>query len=114
MAEGLASFKSAVAECSQMIPFDILYQFQALVQNGYLLPYTARNLLLRLQRSKSYGAPTRVDDVEKTESRPSVARFPFSPLAVKSKILSLLTQILNELWSNGLIIAHSLPSPAVL
>ncbi|KAI0909356.1 RNA dependent RNA polymerase-domain-containing protein [Ustulina deusta] len=83
MAEGLASFKSAVAECSQMIPFDILYQFQALVQNGYLLPYTARNLLLRLQRSKSYGAPTRVDDVEKTESRPSVARFPFSPLAVK-------------------------------
>ncbi|KAI1424802.1 RNA dependent RNA polymerase-domain-containing protein [Xylaria sp. FL1777] len=85
MDEGLTSFKSTVVKCSQTgIPFDILYQFQALVQNGYLLPHTAQSLLLRLQRSKSNGTPTRVDDVEKTEPGPSsLARFPFSSHAVK-------------------------------
>jgi hypothetical protein len=45
MKDGLEAFKSTIRECSQTIPFDILYQFQALVQNGYLLPHTVQNRL---------------------------------------------------------------------
>ncbi|KAI0550393.1 RNA dependent RNA polymerase-domain-containing protein [Xylaria curta] len=51
MAGELASFKSAIVKYSQTIPFDTLYQFQALVQNGYLLPHTAQALLLQLYQS---------------------------------------------------------------
>ncbi|TGJ87234.1 hypothetical protein E0Z10_g1521 [Xylaria hypoxylon] len=108
MAEGLTSFKSAVTKCAQTIPFDILYQFQALVQNGYLLPHTAQSLLLRLLKSKSHDTPTRVEDVEMTEPETSMARFSFSSRAVKK----LFSQIpfpgphveaenfdTNEIWS---------------
>ncbi|KAI0537726.1 RNA dependent RNA polymerase-domain-containing protein [Xylaria digitata] len=83
MAEGLGSFKSTVTRCSQTIPFDILYQFQALVQNGYLLPSTAQSLLLRLLKSKSHDAPKRLEDIEMTEPEASLMRFPFSSRAVK-------------------------------
>ncbi|KAI1754947.1 RNA dependent RNA polymerase-domain-containing protein [Xylaria castorea] len=106
MAEGLASFKSTIVGCSQIIPFDILYQFQALVQNGYLLPHTARNLLLQLY--KSYVASRRVANTGTTESGNVLARPPFSAHAVKK----LFSQIpfpgphteatmfdVNEIWS---------------
>ncbi|KAI0513140.1 RNA dependent RNA polymerase-domain-containing protein [Xylaria bambusicola] len=85
MAKGLASFKSTIAECSQTIPFDILYQFQGLVQNGYLLPHIAQTLLLRLQMSKSGDIPTTVQNLGKAESGASLAatRLPFSSHAVK-------------------------------
>ncbi|KAI0469337.1 RNA dependent RNA polymerase-domain-containing protein [Xylaria cf. heliscus] len=81
MAEGLASFKSTIVGYSQTIPFDTLYQFQALVQNGYLLPHTAGNLLLRLY--KSAAVPKRFEKAETTESGNSWALFPFSAHAVK-------------------------------
>ncbi|KAI0420341.1 RNA dependent RNA polymerase-domain-containing protein [Xylaria grammica] len=83
MVEGLASFKAAVTKCAQTIPFDLLYQFQALVQNGYLLPATAQNLLLRLLSNKSHDTPTRVGGAETVEHEASLARFPFSSHAVK-------------------------------
>ncbi|KAI1281576.1 RNA dependent RNA polymerase-domain-containing protein [Xylaria sp. FL0933] len=84
MSEALTSFKSAIGKCSSTIPFDILYQFQALVQNGYLLPHTAQSLLLRLHASKSNGPPVRVGNEGNTETvYTSSARFPFSYHAVK-------------------------------
>ncbi|KAK5629284.1 hypothetical protein RRF57_005000 [Xylaria bambusicola] len=85
MAKGLTSFKSTIAECSKTIPFEILYQFQGLVQNGYLLPRIAQNLLLRLQMSRSSDTPTPVQTLGKTESGASLAatRLPFSSHAVK-------------------------------
>lgn len=83
MTEGLASFKSTVRELSQTIPFDVLYQFQALVQNGYLLPRTVEKLLVQLQKSKYYEAPEKIDDAGKSESKPLLPRFPFSAPAVK-------------------------------
>lgn len=86
MTEGLASFKSTVRVLSQTIPFDVLYQFQALVQNGYLLPRTVQELLIRLQKSKYYEAPEKTEDVGIPESTTLLARFPFSAAAVKSKI----------------------------
>lgn len=85
MAEGLASFKSAIAECSQTIPFDILYQFQALVQNGYLLPHITQALLLRFKKSKSCHTPPTSHHVRKTESDSPLGQFPFSSQAVKSE-----------------------------
>ncbi|KAI0856865.1 RNA dependent RNA polymerase-domain-containing protein [Xylaria cubensis] len=81
MAEGLASFKSIIIKCSQIIPFDILYQFQALVQNGYLLPHTAQDLLLRLYRS--YVISRQAENPETTEVGNSSAQFIFSAHAVK-------------------------------
>lgn len=83
MTEGLASFKSTVRVLSQTIPFDVLYQFQALVQNGYLLPRTVQELLIRLQKSKYYEAPEKTEDVGIPESTTLLARFPFSAAAVK-------------------------------
>ncbi|KAI1129860.1 RdRP-domain-containing protein [Nemania abortiva] len=83
MADALASFTATIAAYSQTIPFDTLYQFQALVQNGYLLPYTARNLLRRLQRTKSDSAPQRNEDTGNAEPGTSPTRFAFSALAVK-------------------------------
>jgi hypothetical protein len=85
MAHGMASFKSTIAACSQTIPFEILYQFQALVQNGYLLPHTVQALLSRLQKNKSYSASQRNEHTEKSDSRTMLAQFPFSAPAVKSK-----------------------------
>ncbi|KAI3323950.1 RdRP-domain-containing protein [Xylariaceae sp. AK1471] len=83
MAEGLGSFKITLRDCSQMIPFDILYQFQALVQNGYLLPHTAEKLVVRLQKNSSLGGPRRTEHGGKTESENSFLRFPISADAVK-------------------------------
>ncbi|TRX89845.1 hypothetical protein FHL15_009278 [Xylaria flabelliformis] len=106
MAEGLASFKSIITKCSQIIPFDTLYQFQALVQNGYLLPHTAQDLLVRLYRS--YVISRRTENPETTEVGNSSAQFIFSAHAVKK----LFSQIpfpgphteatmfdANEIWS---------------
>lgn len=87
MADELASFKATVRELSQAIPFDILYQFQSLVQNGYLLPHTVQKLLIRLEKSKFYEAPKKIDDVGNSESRTLLPRYPFSAPAVKSKIV---------------------------
>ncbi|KAI1369009.1 RNA dependent RNA polymerase-domain-containing protein [Xylaria arbuscula] len=83
MDEALASFKSTIAECSQTIPFDILYQFQALVQNGYLLPHIVQALLLRVKMSKSSDRPTTFQYVGKAESASSLARFAFLSQAVR-------------------------------
>ncbi|RYP80945.1 hypothetical protein DL769_002223 [Monosporascus sp. CRB-8-3] len=44
-AEGLKAFKVALAALPPTIPFDVRFQFQALVQNGYLLPQTVEQLL---------------------------------------------------------------------
>lgn len=85
MADGLASFRSTITACSQTVPFEILYQFHALVQNGYLLPHTVQALLLRLQHNKSYSASDKNEGPEKTGSKTILARFPFSAPAVKSK-----------------------------
>ncbi|KAI8949918.1 RNA dependent RNA polymerase-domain-containing protein [Xylaria longipes] len=106
MADGLASFKSTILVYSQTIPFETLYQFQALVQDGYLLPHTARNLLIRLYKSSVI--PRRTENAETTESANPLARFPFSAHAVK-KLFSQLpfpgpyTEAtmfdVNEIWS---------------
>ncbi|GAW26480.1 putative RNA-dependent RNA polymerase [Rosellinia necatrix] len=83
MAEGLASFKSTVTECSPTIPFDTLYQFQGLVQNGYLLPHTAQSLLLRLRKSRYHGPSKKVDNTGRTQSKQPLLPPLFSAQAVK-------------------------------
>ncbi|RYP64420.1 hypothetical protein DL770_009205 [Monosporascus sp. CRB-9-2] len=49
-ATGLKAFKAALASLPLTIPFDVRFQFQALVQNGYLLPQTVEELLRHLQK----------------------------------------------------------------
>ncbi len=46
---GLKDLKDALDMQTPMIPFDIKFQFQVLVQNGYLMPQTVQKLLYRLR-----------------------------------------------------------------
>ncbi|KAK8108246.1 RNA-dependent RNA polymerase [Apiospora kogelbergensis] len=48
IASGIKKFNDLISECSKMMPFDVLYQLQALVQNAYLLPWTVDTILRRL------------------------------------------------------------------
>lgn len=77
MADELAAFKSTVRECSQAVPFDVLYQFEALVQNGYILPRTANQLVRRFRQCIP-------------RNRPPGTALPFSAQAVKSKNCNML------------------------
>jgi hypothetical protein len=45
LSKSLKNFHSLLQESAKVVPFDILFQFQALVQNGYLLPETVGALL---------------------------------------------------------------------
>jgi hypothetical protein len=64
LAEGLKSFSRTVQKCATVIPFNVLYQMEALVKNGFLLPWTVEVLLTRMARipkekqsSAAKGAP---------------------------------------------------------
>ncbi|KAI2616222.1 RdRP-domain-containing protein [Hypoxylon sp. NC1633] len=50
MADGMKAFRAQLDEygATAIVPFDVLFQFQALAQNGYLLPQTVEALLRRL------------------------------------------------------------------
>ncbi|KAK6955968.1 hypothetical protein Daesc_003615 [Daldinia eschscholtzii] len=53
MADGRKAIRALLDEyqANSSIPFDILFQFQALVENGYLLPQTVEILLKRLHQT---------------------------------------------------------------
>ncbi|KAI1439996.1 RdRP-domain-containing protein [Annulohypoxylon stygium] len=57
MADGMKSFRKLLDEyySKSIIPFDVLFQFQALVQNGYLLPQTVEILLRRIHQVARLG-----------------------------------------------------------
>jgi hypothetical protein len=51
--DGLKEFNKAVQTCPKTIPFDVLYQLEALVRNGFLSPWTVHRLLeMMVRRSK--------------------------------------------------------------
>ncbi|KAI1759088.1 RdRP-domain-containing protein [Hypoxylon sp. FL1150] len=79
MADGLKRFRRLIDGCSQtrIIPFDVLFEFQALVHNGFLLPQTAEDLINRLCKTVKTSSANG-DGVKSTASP-----FPFSAAAVK-------------------------------
>ncbi|KAI1135814.1 RdRP-domain-containing protein [Hypoxylon sp. FL0543] len=88
MDDGMKTFRKLLDECYQdsSVHFDILFQIQSLVQNGYLLPQTVITLLGRLRQTmrtaRTNGhtnGPSRTD-IPKKAAPPS---FPFSAGAVK-------------------------------
>lgn len=50
LVEGLKSFNGAIQKCAEVVPFSVLYQLEALVKNGFLLPWTVERLLIRMAR----------------------------------------------------------------
>ncbi|KAI1860360.1 uncharacterized protein JN550_011512 [Neoarthrinium moseri] len=56
--EGLKAFNQTVSELLDPLQFGILFQVQALVQNGYLLPWKGKDLLLRLYTASKVGKPS--------------------------------------------------------
>lgn len=116
MADGLRTFRRLVDEYStaSIIPFDVLFEFQALVHNGFLLPQTAEELLKRLSKTiktsstnkKTNGLASNNhhnDGVKRTSSS-----CPFSAAAVKKLFSQIpfpgpdveaVTFSLDEIWS---------------
>jgi hypothetical protein len=53
MSDGLKEFNKAVQTCPKTISFNVLYQLEALVRNGFLPPKTVQQLLeMMVKRSK--------------------------------------------------------------
>ncbi|KAF2014265.1 RdRP-domain-containing protein [Aaosphaeria arxii CBS 175.79] len=50
LAEGLQTLRNAMAKHSTSVPFGLLFQLEALVKNGYLLPWIVQALLERLAK----------------------------------------------------------------
>lgn len=48
LVEGLGSFNKAIQKHAEVVPFGVLYQLEALVKNGFLLPWTVETLLIRM------------------------------------------------------------------
>ncbi|KAF2115325.1 RNA dependent RNA polymerase-domain-containing protein [Lophiotrema nucula] len=98
--DGLQEFRMAIREASRVIPSEVLYQVEALVANGYLLPWTVHGILMKMMR---LGKDTAISSGKGARSK----KFPISPGAVKQ----LFSQIpfpgldvsasvfeLNEIW----------------
>ncbi|KAI1337354.1 RdRP-domain-containing protein [Xylariaceae sp. FL0016] len=51
MVDGLKDFNKYIAQCSPIVPFEVLFQLQALVDNAYLLPQTVQGILALLLRA---------------------------------------------------------------
>ncbi|KAH6651893.1 RNA dependent RNA polymerase-domain-containing protein [Truncatella angustata] len=78
-AVGLKTFRNTIQQLVTLVKFEVLFQVQALVQNGYLLPWTAQKLLIRLYKESAKNKPTeRNGNVSGTMTHPSI-----SGLAIK-------------------------------
>ncbi|KAI2463835.1 RdRP-domain-containing protein [Annulohypoxylon bovei var. microspora] len=79
MGDGMRTFRTLLNEyyANSVVPFDVLFQFQALVQNGYLLPQTVEALLRRVRQVSQ--TPPAKGSLQNTAS----LACPFSAGAVK-------------------------------
>ncbi|RYP01261.1 hypothetical protein DL764_006264 [Monosporascus ibericus] len=98
-AAGLEEFKAALASLPPTIPFDVRFQFQALVQNGYLLPQTVEQLLgiLKKVSARRRGAsskPRSPCPISANAIKKLFSQIPFPGLETEASEF-----ILGELWS---------------
>ncbi|KAI1329291.1 RdRP-domain-containing protein [Xylariaceae sp. FL0255] len=99
MSEAMDKFNLVVEKHTTRIPFDVLFQFQALVWNGYLLPQTVEQLLLRFSEAiterqhhdavPSSGLPFSSDSIKKL-----FPQIPFPSPGTEANMFDA-----NELWS---------------
>ncbi|KAI1636235.1 rna-dependent rna polymerase [Biscogniauxia mediterranea] len=85
MITGLKEFANTLKNSSTKMPFDILFQFEALVKNGYLLPQTVEKLIarfLREMRTPTNGTATSFGNRD-NEHGPQNYYYPISANAVK-------------------------------
>ncbi|KAI0393227.1 RdRP-domain-containing protein [Xylariaceae sp. FL0594] len=102
MLAGLRSFKATLDQFSPVMPFDILFQLQALVNNGYVLPHTAEKLLRRLFDHAHRTAPARACESKSDNSYPISAeslkklfsQMPFPGPHAEAKMFEV-----DEIWS---------------
>ncbi|KAK8095079.1 hypothetical protein PG997_001764 [Apiospora hydei] len=97
IADGMKKFNALVSECSKIMPFDVLYQLQALVQNAYLLPWTVDAILRRLAAYYGVGTTNESQDKKPPFSAQAIKRLfpkiPFPGLGVDASIFEP-----NSLW----------------
>lgn len=63
LANGLQEFKRTIQDSTKTVPFGLLYQMEALVKNGFLLPWTVQALLRKLTqlcKAKRIGPTSKV------------------------------------------------------
>lgn len=53
VSQGMRRFRRLILESAQVLPFDLCFQFQALVQNGIILPWLAESIVKRLVDQKT-------------------------------------------------------------
>ncbi|KAK7947707.1 RNA-dependent RNA polymerase [Apiospora aurea] len=90
IADGMKKFTALVSECSKVMPFDVLYQLQALVQNAYLLPWTVDAILRRLATYYGVGTTGEAQDKKPPFSAQAIKRLfpkiPFPGLGVDASM----------------------------
>ena len=78
LVDELGEFRETVKTCAVHVPFTILFQFEALVQNAYLLPSTARTVLLKIAAQRKQGVrhplPTDPSNVAEQNNLPRSSR----------------------------------------
>ncbi|KAI0025215.1 rna-dependent rna polymerase [Xylariomycetidae sp. FL0641] len=83
MSEEMRMFKQKIGQCSATMPFDIMYQLQALVHNGILLPQTVGALLTRLEQIHQSSNPNGPMQLPTTSGSQRHTPLPFSAEAIK-------------------------------
>jgi len=68
LVEGLKSFNRAIQKYADIVPFNVLYQLEALVKNGFLLPWTVERLLIRMARIMKEKQKTANEEATKVSS----------------------------------------------
>ncbi|KAK8087511.1 hypothetical protein PG994_002485 [Apiospora phragmitis] len=90
IADGLKFFNALVSGCSKVMPFDVLYQLQALVQNAYLLPWTVDTILRRLAKCYGVGNKKALQDKDLPFSAQAIKRIfpeiPFPGIGIEASI----------------------------
>ncbi|KAI1106408.1 RdRP-domain-containing protein [Jackrogersella minutella] len=96
MADGLQTFRKLVDACNakSIVPFDVLFQFEALVRNGYLLPQTAESLLRRIESSGARKNAASMCPFSAGAVKKLFSQIPFPGPDVEASTFSP-----NEIWS---------------
>ena len=74
LVEGLESFNKAIKKHAEAVPFSVLYQLEALVKNGFLLPWTVETLLVRMVSKAKAKRGILMEDVAQVSSIAHVYR----------------------------------------
>ncbi|KEY67806.1 hypothetical protein S7711_04117 [Stachybotrys chartarum IBT 7711] len=96
LANGLQEFKRTIQDSTKTVPFGLLYQMEALVKNGFLLPWTVQALLRKLTqlcKAKRIGPTSKDPPISPAAVKKLFAQIPFASSEVDPSVFEV-----DELW----------------